>query len=309
MKVDGIGPQDLYSHRLGALGRSDETEDNDDIQAVESAEVEEQAVIDEGQEDSEGTRGVIRLLQEGHFKGVADVRLRINFYDELNALEGEEIAEVLEDAISGVLESVTGAQGPTVTGSETGEAEPLDILELQEAFAAAVNEAKEEFSGSQNQSKEELFLDIRGAFDGFVESLWAMYEQAIQSSGQGGPDGGEEEGETIVTSEGGEEGTEELTVTLEGGVDGTGGEAVGENSEVTDVGVTSDVQSGFESYIANLTAAFEAAMDELARRMDEVAVLPELSGPSGNGVAYEKFLEIYNEMYDVEPSGEALNEA
>jgi hypothetical protein len=28
---------------------------------------------------------VIRLLQAGHFKGVADVRLRINFHEELRS--------------------------------------------------------------------------------------------------------------------------------------------------------------------------------------------------------------------------------
>ncbi len=33
----------------------------------------------------EKVRGVIRLLQDGHFKGVADVRLRLNNFDELSA--------------------------------------------------------------------------------------------------------------------------------------------------------------------------------------------------------------------------------
>jgi len=44
---------------------------------------------------AERQRGVIRLLQEGHFKGVADLRLRINFFDELAAAgtEQQPIAE------------------------------------------------------------------------------------------------------------------------------------------------------------------------------------------------------------------------
>ncbi len=36
--------------------------------------------------NTEATKGVLGLLQEGHFKGVADVRLRINFFDELAAI-------------------------------------------------------------------------------------------------------------------------------------------------------------------------------------------------------------------------------
>jgi hypothetical protein len=39
----------------------------------------------ETREDAERTRGVIRLLEAGHFRGVADIRLRLNFAD---ALEG-----------------------------------------------------------------------------------------------------------------------------------------------------------------------------------------------------------------------------
>lgn len=32
----------------------------------------------------EKVKGVVRLLHEGHFKGVADIRLRINFHEQLH---------------------------------------------------------------------------------------------------------------------------------------------------------------------------------------------------------------------------------
>lgn len=50
------------------------------------AEIEEPPVADEPEpteEETQEARGVLRLLQEGHFKGVADIRLRINFSEEL----------------------------------------------------------------------------------------------------------------------------------------------------------------------------------------------------------------------------------
>lgn len=43
-------------------------------------------------------RGVIRNLMAGHFQGVADVRLRINFHDELQALTSPPDAGVDPDA-------------------------------------------------------------------------------------------------------------------------------------------------------------------------------------------------------------------
>ncbi len=39
--------------------------------------------------------GVIRLLEAGHFKGVADVRLRINFHDQLEQRAADKAADTL----------------------------------------------------------------------------------------------------------------------------------------------------------------------------------------------------------------------
>jgi len=54
------------------------------------------------QEDSRA-KGVLRLLQEGHFKGVADVRLRINFHEELTAIAHENLVPVVEGKVAGII--------------------------------------------------------------------------------------------------------------------------------------------------------------------------------------------------------------
>ena len=59
----------------------------DPVQAVPKA--------PEIENSAEGQKGVLRLLQEGHFKGVSDVRLRINFHDEISAMESEQLMEKL----------------------------------------------------------------------------------------------------------------------------------------------------------------------------------------------------------------------
>lgn len=44
-------------------------------------------VPDPTEEETQEAKGVFRLLQEGHFNGVADIRLRINFFEELAGSE------------------------------------------------------------------------------------------------------------------------------------------------------------------------------------------------------------------------------
>ncbi len=44
----------------------------------------------------EKIKDVVQLLQEGHFKGVADVRLRINFFEELSSIKVGEIQKVVD---------------------------------------------------------------------------------------------------------------------------------------------------------------------------------------------------------------------
>ena len=46
-------------------------------------------------------KGVLRLLEAGHFRGVADVRLRINFQQELSAQQGQSLPELSSPAGQG----------------------------------------------------------------------------------------------------------------------------------------------------------------------------------------------------------------
>ncbi|MFA5863381.1 MAG: hypothetical protein WC975_01700 [Phycisphaerae bacterium] len=86
------------------------------------------AQVPAGEETSEqGTesKGVLRLLAEGHFKPVADVRLRINFYEELaqqsNANTSEQVTalntKIMND-ISGLMASVPGSDSQQFTDAK-----------------------------------------------------------------------------------------------------------------------------------------------------------------------------------------------
>jgi hypothetical protein len=93
-------------------------------------------------------------------------------------------------------------------------------------------------------------------------------------------------------------GTQEPTASSPEGEQPAGVEIVGGEPEPPVVEVLP--QAGYISLIDELSTAFEAAKDELIEALNGFQLLPELSEPSGNGVAYEKFLAIYNQMQTVE---------
>jgi len=64
------------------------------------------------------------------------------------------------------------------------------------------------------------------------------------------------------------------------------------------------VENDFQIFIQGLKEAFNSALAELTNSLAEMKVLPELSEPQGNGVAYDKFLDIYNQMSGLEISGD-----
>ena len=61
---------------------------------------------DESEEGQDKLPGVLRNLQAGHFKGVADVRLRINFFEELSALASQQSRSTAQAEVGTLLTTV-----------------------------------------------------------------------------------------------------------------------------------------------------------------------------------------------------------
>ena len=59
-------------------------------------------------------------------------------------------------------------------------------------------------------------------------------------------------------------------------------------------------EPNYQDLIDKLGTAFAGAIVELIETLNGFQLLPELSEPSGNGVAYGNFLAIYNQMQTVE---------
>lgn len=247
MKVDGVSLQgeQVYKAKMPNQAQSEVEEIPQDslptAQIDEPSPTEPQSDI-QNTDDIEEGKGVLRLLQEGHFKGVSDVRLRINFFDELAAIEAGKLQAVAEQKVNAVLESVGGIVDTFLAAEENGltEEQTAGVPELQETFVQAV-------SGYIN----EPVTDLNNAFEDFVEALRNLFAPPAQ--------------------------TQEENTTTEA-----------ESPDAPEL--------PWQKFIEDLQSAFTTTTNELTQAFAEIRILPELSEPNGNGVAYEKFLAIYNEL-------------
>ena len=221
---------------------------------------------------------MLRNLLAGHYKGVADVRLRINFFDELNAAANETAAAVASEEVSGLVGTVN-TQIDTLLGGLEIEQETSDgVAELLAGFGAAVDEGLGQFSSDGD----------REAFAQLIESAFGSLTQQLR--------------ELLYPPEQPEEPpTDETVPTDETDGEGDGTVAAAEGGETPPIHEpipddTIETTPPLEDPLADVLSAFSEALASFMQSISASSQLPELSQPSGNGVAYDKFLAIYNEM-------------
>jgi hypothetical protein len=217
---------------------------------------------DNGLDGPENAKGVIGLLQEGHFKGVADIRLRINFFDKIASIEHASLRAVADDNVNGLLQAAKTGFAPMI---ESGQLTQEQADGLLATFEQTTGQLIEDFLAGRISSSDALIEELRSGFDNLLATLSATStEDADQDSG-------------AVNQ------VAEETIAPETAPDQT------DNSEETDL----------QTPVDELVDAFKTALEALANALNDVRVLPELSPPQGNGVAYQKFLEIYNQLRGV----------
>ena len=246
-------------------------------------------------------KGVICNLLNGHYKGVADLRLRINNFDALQAIEQEQLQAVIEEN-DGHLESIGQSLAELLKYTEEPTAPqetPTNIVSanVEEATASdgltkeqkgtAVDASKKvnELLNSEGQSKDTLLTLVTG-----LKSTLMVLSDSLNSAVSATTN---ETPQTPVVSA--DDDTLEIV-----GADAINGEDGEGKSDTPPVDSPSDFENLVSAFSEDLNSFFLAALDELTNSLSEVGVLPELSEPSGNGVAYENFLAIYNQMQIVE---------
>jgi hypothetical protein len=224
------------------------------------------AAVTETRETPDKTRakGVLRLLGEDHFKGVAAVRLRMNFQAELEQ----------KDAIAQT-ESARTAATQLQGGMAATLANTTD--ELDEALVGPLKAIFNQFDQvvSDSLADEAATSDIRAAA---VDAIATLKKELVSLF---------DEGDTSTPSN-----PSVIDQTQDASV-GTRG-----NPEVTDAttsapAASSPLLSSLLDEIDQLTTAFE----NTASTATQLSGIEGIIAPSGNGVAFEKFVEQYRAQF------------
>lgn len=228
--------------------------------------------------ENEKVKGVIRLLQEGHFKGVADIRLRINFFEELSAMENGEIQKVAGEKVSAITDSVNANLDDFLLSGNLSDEQANTILDQIETFTQSVGLIKEDFLNTAQLSKEDLISGLNSNFEEFISSL----------------------NSTLLPPE--TELTDDISTIENLGIEEsiTVNPAGEENNEIIEPDQAEGPETIFQDFIQNLKTTFAEALNKLTSALNDITIMPDLSEPNGKGKAFDKFLTIYNNLQGID---------
>ncbi|MHC5083111.1 MAG: hypothetical protein ACYTET_04135 [Planctomycetota bacterium] len=274
MQIDRVNP--AHAAAMANAKQAKKTEKAETPQETLTSQATEETEPEKPQ-TQEKVKGVLRLLAEGHFKGVADVRLRINFHDEIQAMETANLRETA----SGSFETFNGSIEEAIAALKDSDQLSDEQLAALTAFEENLAGVQGDFLNAESLSVEALLSSLQvewdllaGAFAPPVEEPVA--EPPVEEAAAVLPDQ-EESAPTEVPAE---EPSAEVKPILAPEVQSQ------EASEETSV---------LDMFNA-LRDSFNTAKDMLASDLNNTSALPEISEPSGSGKAFEKFLAIYEQM-------------
>jgi hypothetical protein len=221
--------------------------------------------------DGDKAAGVLRLLEAGHFKGVADVRLRINFFEELSARASAAAAPAVRGQAGDLIATMNARVDELIKPLATDEAAQATVDELRGQFGAAVQAASEQYASDAGVNGDSLIEAIQSAFDVLVHGLRGLLTPP--------PPPGEADAPAEPPA---------------------AAPVEGEAPAEPPLGVAdTPAPSPLDNALASLTTAFDELLSGLGDSVATALHLPDPSPPSGNGSAYDKFLAIYNALRGV----------
>ncbi len=233
-------------------------------------------------------RGAVRLLQEGHFKGVAALRLRINFYDQLSGLEQEAMQATAQESVAelnlAMQEHIDGMGNEGLIDEESGS----QLSEIADNFAS---ELQNSITGNK--------LDPQQLISGF-EQGYESFRTVFQNMLLAPAPIPMEEGQVTQTSP-----TEETPVPVEQSDENHSSSiSIQESEQASEETIASpappkkenDTQELLNASLDTLDSIFRAQLGSLEERLQEATVLSIPEQPDNEGAAFQKFLSIYQDM-------------
>ncbi|MFH2036520.1 MAG: hypothetical protein ABIJ45_08970 [Candidatus Zixiibacteriota bacterium] len=268
--TSGTIPYELIDSRVEKMESSLET--NRPKPVAEMTIIDEEN-IDEATslEDTEIKRkGVIRNLLEGHFKGVADVRLRINFAEEINEIDKQGADLVAVESIKGLSGILDTEIASISSNPEIGEGNSILLSTAYSDFHAEISRLTENVD-SKDFNSNYLISNLKSAFTEFVTSANSSSEQVADGSLV-------DEGQSVEAV-----GAVESIAFEEPAVN---------NTEDTAQEISAD--EIYSQLLSGLITLFQNEINNIEKEVTSYSSLPPISEPSGNGKAFDKFMAIYN---------------
>ena len=122
--------------------------------------------------------GVIRLLEAGHFKGVADVRLRINFHDQLEQRAADKAADTLRTGADELVKTTASTTDEVLTSFATDEAAREAVQASLDEFSDSVDTTVATALKADDLDLDAIVSDLRAAFDDLVGDLRDLFGPA-----------------------------------------------------------------------------------------------------------------------------------
>jgi hypothetical protein len=265
--------------------------------------------------------GVLRLLESGHFKGVADVRLRINFFEELSARAQDAAAAAAPQQTSDLIEAFDAKVEELLSGFDIDDDAATAIQQLRDGFEDAVASVAGQFDG---RDVDGLAAGIQDAFDAFLTQLRDVLAPAATTDPGSTLEPAAEAtdvAEGLAAAPATATTTLSATQTLNQRIDALGtapadsvepaasasgdGDAVPEPAVAPTAAEAPTAPADDPDPFATLASAFTDLLSDLVSSLLATGQLPDPSPSTGNGAAYEKFLAIYNELRGASVNEEA----
>ena len=278
MNIHGVGAQQqswqVYKHRQENHGKTESgVTTPQSTPEPSAASTPAEAITIKNQE-----KGVVRLLQEGHFQGVADVRLRINFHEELQQAASRQAEAAWASNTQDFMASLTKEVNDTMAGfADAGAIDPL-LESFAEAAAPFLNGGTDgpfdltAALAGLSEAFNDLFSDLNALDPAKTAAAPAIADtEAATASDIAVP---ESEPEVAAA-----DAPPAAPPTAESG--------------------TSDKPAAptFAEAIAKLQQWFDQETAKMQTTPDGLLQPPEPSAPRGKGVAYERFLAAYHSLY------------
>ena len=250
------------------------------------------AEIESAPADESNIPGVLRHLQAGKFKGVADVRLRIVFQKQLAELAEQQAQARAQEGSAALVSSITSEINAFVATPEPAEAQNRSYENRRRGcrsdrarerrnrhcrnFRMRSASRTNSLGGGDGQNLQDYAATLQAAFDSLVSNLEIALAPEV---------------ETVAAN---------LQVTIQDG-----------DTEALDVSVTATLSAESEAdamsamdFLASLREMFAQELTALLESAESRDILPPLSEPQGNGRAYDKFKAIYDAMNAADPVAE-----